>query len=556
AYPLAFLQTLPVQGDTSFLLSGNLEWEASANATGYDVYMDGNNPPTTLLVENTTLTSYNVTGLLPNTTYYWSVVASNTNASLEASNSPMQFRTANVPTMVSNLTATLRASSLITLEWQDSIENETGFRIYRSSNIEGPFEQTGVDLPVSSVAFTDTGLSPNKRYYYKVVAFNEPGEGIPTQLDALTLAETPPAPAILSAEYNAVQLVVNPDGNSPLTEFAIEVSDSAATYFVESDDVLGVTPAWKTEAGWGAVTGVSITGVQACAQYKIRVKARNENGEETTYSDSVVVTVPCFTATHDVAEGWNLVSLPMSVEENDKAVVFPSSTSNAFYYQAGYTEENNLQPGKGYWLKFDSGETFSRMGVPTFTDTISVHTGWNIIGSVSGSVPIGNITSIPPGLVTSQIFGYSGSYFSTSTIEPGQGYWVKAANDGELILSSVISYSSLSKIKIVLTSELPPPPPSGSTNTTIIPSEFALEQNYPNPFNPTTVIQYSVPGSQYVSLKIYNILGEEVATLVNEVQTSGFKSQVWDANGLPSGLYYYRLVAGDFVETKSMSLIK
>jgi len=113
------------------------------------------------------------------------------------------------------------------------------------------------------------------------------------------------------------------------------------------------------------------------------------------------------------------------------------------------------------------------------------------------------------------------------------------------------------------------PSPQASTTVTgvsekgdDIPVEFSLGQNYPNPFNPSTEIRYSLPVAQdnilryNVSLRVYDMLGRAVATLVDGEQTAGFKSVRWDAGGMPSGLYYYRLVAGDYREMKSMLLIK
>jgi hypothetical protein len=89
-----------------------------------------------------------------------------------------------------------------------------------------------------------------------------------------------------------------------------------------------------------------------------------------------------------------------------------------------------------------------------------------------------------------------------------------------------------------------------------IPAVYALAQNYPNPFNPTTVIQYSVPAAGLVSLKIYNVLGQEVRALVNEQQAPGTYRVSFDARGLASGLYFYRITAGSFVDIKKMMLLK
>ncbi len=94
-----------------------------------------------------------------------------------------------------------------------------------------------------------------------------------------------------------------------------------------------------------------------------------------------------------------------------------------------------------------------------------------------------------------------------------------------------------------------------------IPNQFSLEQNYPNPFNPVTVIRYQIPavGARYivpVRLIIYNMLGQEVATLVDEVQEPGYKSVEWDASRQPSGVYVYRLTAEAFTDVKRMILIK
>jgi hypothetical protein len=94
-----------------------------------------------------------------------------------------------------------------------------------------------------------------------------------------------------------------------------------------------------------------------------------------------------------------------------------------------------------------------------------------------------------------------------------------------------------------------------------LPKEFDLSQNYPNPFNPTTVIEYALPKASQVKIQIYNILGQKVRNLVDEQQEAGYKTIYWDGKDdhgkeISSGVYFYRIVARDFVKCKKMTLLK
>lgn len=95
-------------------------------------------------------------------------------------------------------------------------------------------------------------------------------------------------------------------------------------------------------------------------------------------------------------------------------------------------------------------------------------------------------------------------------------------------------------------------------NDATYPKQFLLQQNYPNPFNPGTVIRYAISDLQFVTLKVYDLLGKEVATLVNEEKPAGSYNVEFNRQNLQlsSGVYFYRLCAGDFVETKKMILLK
>ncbi|HLG33038.1 MAG TPA: T9SS type A sorting domain-containing protein, partial [Ignavibacteriaceae bacterium] len=90
----------------------------------------------------------------------------------------------------------------------------------------------------------------------------------------------------------------------------------------------------------------------------------------------------------------------------------------------------------------------------------------------------------------------------------------------------------------------------------IKPTNFDLEQNFPNPFNPTSTIKYSVPERSLIRLSVYNTIGQEVALLVDEEKDAGDYSFEFNASGLTSGIYFYRLQSGNFVETRKMVLLR
>ncbi|MQY80474.1 MAG: T9SS type A sorting domain-containing protein [Bacteroidetes bacterium] len=88
------------------------------------------------------------------------------------------------------------------------------------------------------------------------------------------------------------------------------------------------------------------------------------------------------------------------------------------------------------------------------------------------------------------------------------------------------------------------------------PVKFSLYQNYPNPFNPVTVISYQLPGVSEVELSIYNLMGQKAAALVSEKQNGGSHQVEWDTSGFASGIYYYKIKDGKFVDVRKMILIK
>jgi len=89
-----------------------------------------------------------------------------------------------------------------------------------------------------------------------------------------------------------------------------------------------------------------------------------------------------------------------------------------------------------------------------------------------------------------------------------------------------------------------------------IPNNFSLSQNYPNPFNPTTKIYYSLPKEAFINIKLYDVLGNNIATLVNAVKPEGRHEVIFDANIVSSGIYYYRIQADHYIYIKKMIILK
>lgn len=138
---------------------------------------------------------------------------------------------------------------------------------------------------------------------------------------------------------------------------------------------------------------------------------------------------------HHFFPGWNLISISQAVSDYTRASLYPFATSPAFSFENnGYTIRDTLMSGLGYWLKFPYDTTFSLPREAVGADTFDVQEGWNLIGSVGGSVSMDSIVEVPPGIVTSRYFGYLETYVPETTIEPGRGYWVKSNAAGKLIL--------------------------------------------------------------------------------------------------------------------------
>ncbi|MDI6803003.1 MAG: T9SS type A sorting domain-containing protein [Bacteroidota bacterium] len=533
-----------------------LKWSASAGATLYYLQVDtANTFPNPIFSDSTlTQTTHVVGPLEPLKSYYWRVRAKNDFGRGEWSNI-WKFTTVSnpplVPLLLSPNNNAVEQPTSLTFKWNVSC----GVSTY---HIQIDTSQLFNTTIINDSLLTDTSklvstFSVGTKYYWRVRAKNEFGSSDWSIVwNFTTIIGPPPTPLLMSPDSGAT--------NQPTTiTLRWHPASGASKYLLQVDTSISFgSSVLKSDSTTGS--SYIISSLDTSKKYYWRVRSKNNYGVSdwssawnfTTGSSTVTCSV-------SIASGWNLISVPVTLDNYKKENVFPSATSNAFKYNAGYIVADTLKNGVGYWLKFPKDTSIELYGGRIDVDTIEVTIGWNMIGSISSPVNVNSITSPSP-IIASPFYGYKNGYIVADSIKPGKGYWVKVNQGGKLILSTTSPIYSASRIKIVDDGELPPSAPDQlKEDICVSPTEFKLNQNFPNPFNPSTVISYSIPTREFVSLIVYNTLGQEVAVLVNEIQDAGYKSVKFNMlsyTGLSSGLYFYRLTAGTYISIKKIIFVK
>ncbi len=316
----------------------------------------------------------------------------------------------------------------------------------------------------------------------------------------------------------------------------------------------------------------------------------------------------------DVSPGWNLVGSISSDLDTSMIVTIPPGirSSSYFGYTGGYNVVTMLGSGQGYWVKSNAAGQFvfnPLFRLTTPNKGLSRSSGWDGLSSITitdskkGSQTLYFGAGVKDSLLLSMFLmpplppvgafdarfesAEGGTMMRMHPVEPsdvvefpisiqstsypltvswnivhGLSYELNDAVGGQRIPATVLTGTGSMNVadraiqRLVLRT-------SGSAG---LPSEYELSQNYPNPFNPTTVIKYSLPVDSKVSLKIFNVLGQEIRSLVGEVQPAGYKSVQWDGksgSGLQSssGVYFIRLDVqgtngGAFSQVRKMLLMK
>lgn len=163
---------------------------------------------------------------------------------------------------------------------------------------------------------------------------------------------------------------------------------------------------------------------------------RLEGGQRSVWMTIIQDSLPNqATSTFSSLAGWNLLSAPISVGNMNVSSLFPGAVSNAYTYEDNYIIKDTVKVGTGYWLKFDSPQNHTLIGTQVQNIEVSLKTGWNLVGSLNGNIPVASITTNPPGIISSSFFEYNGGYQIASEIKKGKGYWLKSNSAGALNLA-------------------------------------------------------------------------------------------------------------------------
>jgi hypothetical protein len=277
--------------------------------------------------------------------------------------------------------------------------------------------------------------------------------------------------------------------------------------------------------------------------------------------------------------GWYLISLPVTPANNSLSTLFPTAMT-AFGYNSAtgsYYAVTSLDTKKGYWLLIPGATTATISGtrLNSFTEHYSM--GWHLIGTVRGTTNFTDPKDNPNGAVLSAWSYNPGTSQYVQVYPPGtgileekQGYWLAVMQSCDLTIGGgIMAEASNATVgnhelfKQQFGSQPPVPPFIGNKMVAeLLPtSHKIISRNYPNPFNPETMIEYSLPNEGLTQVHIYNSLGQKIRTLVEALQQAGVHQMRWDGrndNGelVTNGVYYYKIINAEFVETKKMLLLR
>ncbi len=575
--PLAPVLVSPGNGSSGNPAALTLLWNRSVTATGYRVQLGTDATfATGIIVHDSTLTDTlkAVSGLLPGTRYYWRVSARNTGGEGSFSSVSMFATAQGVPALASPVNGAMNISPTPTLSWY-KVASATTYRVRVSTDSTLGGVPTFDDSTVVDTFRVASGLQVGQKYYWRVRAKNSAAIGTFSPAWAFTPGLA--APALVSPANGSTNQSVNSTlkwssvGLATSYDVQLGTNPTFASGLVLSDSML-------------ADTSRSVNGLAPGTVYYWRARARNASGAG-QYSLAWWFSTG-LAATQLLAPGNGSVDQPLSMSfrwgkvASATAYSFQLATDSTF--TSGFVKNDSSVADT---TRFVAGLSYKT----TYYWHVRVRQG-TLNGPWSLTWKLTTIPHLPDPVTLIQLADGvmvppDSARFIWTQSQPGVNrYWFEIAFDSLFSLTSIDS--SVVESTMVVHSFI-----KGATyfwrvragNTEGwgpfsqtrhfhvgpvvvvaergLPSSFALDQNYPNPFNPSTWIHFALPKQSHVRLEVYNILGELVATIVDEGMEAGFHRVEFgarDNHGRPlaAGMYIYRLVTPEFTLARKMILLK
>ncbi len=585
-HPDAPLLVSPVDGTADLPEDVTLIWRSVDIAHTYDVQVSTQPDFSTTVINETgvTDTTRNLTDLPLNITYYWRVRAVTEGETQSDWSEVWQFKTVGIPpapALLSPADGAENQSTSLSFSWESSPGTE---RYQLQIATIQDFSATFFDQDnIIETSYTVNGLDNDRTYYWRVRAINEFGEGEWSGVWSFTTKiGVPSLPVLVTPENNAI--------NQPITlTFEWEEADLADTYRFQVSKVSDFS---STVINVGNITETSyeVTNLEHSLNYYWRVNATNESGTSgwsSVWSFTTIIekpAIPQLTSPADGAEGistrpdldWedaartetyqvqvatdsDFTSVVLDVEELENSslsVVDEIDEFTTHYWRVRATNIGGTSDWSDVW-QFTTDQAFPIAPALVSpedgkTDVTDATLLWNSVPTAtqyrvqiseepdfSASIAVDRDDITNTFYTATNLEKWTTYYWRVRGISHvGEGYWSESRS---FETGDIVSVEQIDNA---------------------IPTEFSLEQNYPNPFNPATTIRFGLPSEAIVYLEVYNMLGQRIATLISgEHYAAGMYEAVWDSrddagNPVSSGVYIYRISAGDYVNIKKMLLMK
>lgn len=579
--PAAPMLGSPEDGAQDVPISTNIYWNSAEYATHYRVEVDTVSNFTTALIDSTVDAGTNnmmLPDLTYNITYYWRVFASNATGESEASQI-WSFTTIPeipaIPVLLSPTNGATQTDTLVYLSW--NVASRADFYTYQLSTT-GDFNSVIVQETVTDTVSSVGGLDLDTEYFWRVRAENAGGQSMwSTAFSFTTRQPDASIPTLLSPGNNATDL------DTALT-FSWNEADFATEYHYQLSSEIEFLNLKVDTAGL-QVTSLVVDGLNYETDYYWRVRSI---GMEDTSDWSSIFT---FTTKRKVNQSPEIIRpLGSIIVEEDFSSFTVAVLDTIFTDPEGASLSYTL-------IDYDSTLFTATLN----SDTLRLSSIANLYGDGQVVVQASDGESEPV-MDTLYVGVWTVNDLPVFTNVPDT---IKFRNDEEFVfrLDSLVTdvedsindlivelvtnedevtasynvddftitlsargYSGKSPLTIIVTDS-----DGGEANTSIIidvemststelqgsiPETFELYQNYPNPFNPTTQINFDLPEGAKVRIEVYSMLGQRVSILADKQYSAGRHHIRYDAASLSSGIYIYRIQAGNFVKTKRMTLIK